>query len=472
MVSEATAAYGWVSKSLYVPTGDQATSTLLLTKEAPAEVSLGAPFEYRLTATNLTNSRVEDVSITDTVPSGLDIIGSSPAITASEGSRHTWVIGDLGPGESRTVTVQATANSQGEVTYCAEVRYAQLACVTTRVVEPSLQLTATSPAEVVSCDCFPVNLRVTNNGTGTARDVVINATLPAGFTHNGSGSIRIPVGDLASGESREQTAEVCASGPGVMDLQATATAGGGLTADAATGTVAKKPMLEIEKEGRDWVYGGNRVTYMITVRNTGDGVAQQTIVEDQLPANVSFVSADNGGTNVGNTVSWNLGNLQPGDSRNLQVVVRAEQIGVARNVANARAYCADAVTASTTTEVKGIPAILLEVIDLEDPVPVGQVAEYLIKVYNQGSAPDTNIRITCELEDTMEFASASGATRGSHAGGTVTFDSLPSLAPKATAEWRVRVKAVGSGDVRFKVIRETDETTRPVTETESTNFYE
>lgn len=119
-----------------------------------------------------------------------------------------------------------------------------------------------------------------------------------------------------------------------------------------------------------------------------------------------------------------------------------------------------------------IPAVLLEMIDINDPVEVGSNEIYVITVTNQGSAPDTNIRMKGFLEGEMEFVSASGATRGTHADKTVTFEPLPRLAPGAKAEWRVIVKALAPGDVRFRVEMNTDELDREVIKTEATRFFE
>ncbi len=41
----------------------------------------------------------------------------------------------------------------------------------------------------------------------------------------------------------------------------------------------------------------------------------------------------------------------------------------------------------------GIAAVMLEVIDIEDPIPVGDTATYLITATNQGSAPQTNMKV-------------------------------------------------------------------------------
>ena len=78
------------------------------------------------------------------------------------------------------------------------------------------------------------------------------------------------------------------------------------------------------------------------------------------------------------------------------------------NKVSATAYCADAVNASAETDVKAIPAVLLEVVDVTDPVEVGTRTTYVITVTNQGSAPSTNIEIVCNLEENVRYVSSSG----------------------------------------------------------------
>ena len=92
-------------------------------------------------------------------------------------------------------------------------------------------------------------------------------------------------------------------------------------------------------------------------------------------------------------------------------------------------------------------------------------------VTNQGSARDTNIKIVCTLEDAQQFVSAGGATSGTANGQVVEFAPLPSFGAGQKAVWRLVVKALEAGDVRFGVRMTTGETKRPVEETESTRQY-
>ena len=189
-------------------------------------------------------------------------------------------------------------------------------------------------------------------------------------------------------------------------------------------------------------------------------------------AGMKFVSASHGGKAAGGKIRWSLGSFAAGSSRKVKVIVMPTKAVSLTNSVVAKATCAAGVKASVKTVITGISAVLLEVIDDEDPVEVGNETTYVIIATNQGSAPGTNIRFVCTIEDNEQYVSSSGATKGTLKGNTLTFKPLVSLAPKAKATWRVVVKAVKAGDVRFTVAMNTDQLSRPVDETEATHLYE
>ncbi|MDH3591417.1 MAG: DUF11 domain-containing protein, partial [Planctomycetota bacterium] len=382
-----------------------------------------------------------------------------------------WVLGALGPRKSKEIRVSGSAGGVGQIGHCADVRYDAVVCSTTKVVQPKLELVKTGTKAALICDPINYKLTVANNGTGTARNVVIEDKLPAGLTTLGGDKVvRINVGDLAPGGTKNYTIRAKASKTGSFSNSASASAAGLTARSGSVTTNVTAPKLTITKSGTKRAFIGRSINYAINVKNTGNGIAKDTVLTDPLPAGTSFVSASDGGSLSGNNVTWNFGTLKPGESRKVNLRLRAGGSTVS-NTATARAYCADAVSATWETKVTGIPAVLLEVIDIEDPIEVGQDVTYVITVTNQGSATDTNVSVVCELEAAAQYVSNAGATRGSHSGGRITFEPLRSLAPKAKASWRLTVKAREAGDIRFKVIMNTDALKRPVQETEATNFY-
>ena len=196
-------------------------------------------------------------------------------------------------------------------------------------------------------------------------------------------------------------------------------------------------------------------------------------IVDTVASGVKVSGASSGGqlNQQTNEVVWSIPEIPGGDSVKLSLEVVPSTIGTLRNTATAVANCAPSVSAETTTRIEGIPAILLEVVDIEDPIEVGENVTYMVTVTNQGSAQGTNIRIECTLENSMQYVSSAGATMATPLENKIVFDALPTLKPKARASWKIVVRAAQSGDVRFMVKMTSDQISRHVVETEATNFY-
>jgi uncharacterized repeat protein (TIGR01451 family) len=332
----------------------------------------------------------------------------------------------------------------------------------------------TAPAEVLLCDLIPVRFVVTNAGTGSVQNVKITETLPAGLrAADGKSELVFDAGTLMAGQSRQFSIELRATQTGKYVSKAVASSTTGLSIESApTTTTVGLPVLGISKTGPEQQYIGRPIAYDIKITNKSDVSAKNAVLEEIVPEGVTSVKATAGAKLAGSKLIWEFGTLEPGASKDVRVSYTPTKAGILINSATATAYCAEAVTASMRTSVTGISALLLEVVDVEDPVRIGSYATYVIRVENQGSATATNVSITAVLEDNVRYISSAGATASSKDGQTVRFFPLGSLAPQAKAAWRVVVEAVRPGDVRFKVIMTAEQLTRPVEETESTHLYE
>ena len=462
---------GYASLQIAQPTGRKSDSVVLIQKFAPKEVVVGKEFDYILTITNLSPMALNDVTLTGKLPATMQVSRSQPA-AAMGNQTATWQIARLAPKETQVFRVYGSATQVGNLTHCSEVTF-RLAqeCLTIRAVQPALQLALTMPPEVIACDPIPVKLVVTNTGTGDAMGVRVRQNLPEGMTVQGKSALAFDVGNLAQGESKAFRFEARAARPGQFVTKAAASAAGDLASQAQASTVVRQPVLAVAIAGPANRFVNRPATYAVTVNNTGDGVARETVVAVRVPAGAELLAADGGGQRSGDTVVWKLGNLAANDTRKVSLTLKAVNRGALRPVVTAKAHCAEA-SAQTQTMVKGIPAILLECVDVDDPIEVGAMETYLITVTNQGSADGTNIVISCSLPAAQAFVSAAGPTQHRVAGNTITFAALPSLAPKAKQVYKVVIKGVGTGDTRFRVTLTSDQIDSPVEETESTHIYE
>lgn len=458
----------------YVVSQTYLTSGVIrLDKAMPSTVRRGTTFEYTITVTNLTDMAVSEVQVRDRLPDSYKYAGSTPP-AKQDGNLLTWTMDSLGPKAVEKIVVKGVAAQAGCLQTCADVTFVIPMCASTQVVEPMLAISKVAPSEVTICDPIPLKFTVTNKGTGTAENVKLMDTLPEGLTtQDDKKSIEMALGSLNAGQSATRTVIVKADKSGTFKNQATAVADGDLKAlSEQTTTLVTQPVLAIEKSGPKKEYLGRSIKYDITVTNKGNAVAADTVITDTIPENVSNPQATPGGVLADNRVTWKIGDLAPKASKTVSVSYVPAKDGMFSNTARATAVCAEGVSASVDTQINAISAILLEVVDASDPIEVGKDVTYVITVTNQGSAPATGVSIKAMLEDTMQYVSSSGATAGTIDGSTITFAKLPSLAPKAKASWRVVVKAVKPGDVRFKVTMNSDQLTRDVEETEATNFYE
>lgn len=447
---------------------------LRLEKRLPETVMLNQPFEYTITAINLTDQMLRQVVIKEELPEGLRYVSSAPE-GELEGDTLTWRFDRMEPSARQTLRVRVEPTSDGWLATCADATYILPACARVQVVNPALELTKSAPAEVILCEPIPLQFRVTNRGTGVAQNVVIRDELAEGLTTaEGQRVINLPVGPLEGGQSADRTVMVRAAQTGTFENSAVAVADGGLRAESAvTTTRVTQPVLEITKSADDdEEYVGRRVEYTVTVGNTGDAVAENTVITEMVPAGASGLQLSEGGQQIGSQASWSLGSLAPGAERRVTISYLPAEIGLLTNTATAKAVCAEAVTATSRIAIRGIPGLLLEVIDIDDPIEVGDNETYVITVTNQGSAVANNIVITNELSEAMGFISAGGATPGRQEGNSVVFEPLRSLAAKAKATWTVVVTARSPGDIRFRTTMDADELESDVIETESTHFYE
>jgi uncharacterized repeat protein (TIGR01451 family) len=443
-------------------------------KIMPKEVGMDKPFNYTINITNLTDTMLTDIIISEDYSGNFKFVSANPVAQEST-NKLTWEIDSLGPKATRQIKVTGEATYTEPIKHCTTVITPVVPlCSNVEVIQPKLKLTKTIPSETLLCDMIPLRYVVTNAGTGTVPGVRIVDSLPAGLrTTDGKGEIAFEAGSLGAGQSREFSTELRASKAGKYFSKAQASSSTGLRVESEeTTTVVGQPMLTINKNGPDKLYIGRAVTYEITVSNKSEVAAKDTVVEDTIPDGVNSVQASAGANLSGSKLIWKLGTLAPNSSQNLSVSYIPTKAGVLSNDVKASAYCAEAVTAAKRTTVTGIPAVMLEVVDIEDPVRVGKRVTYVIRVTNQGSAPLTNIRINCELEDNVQYVSSAGATAGSAEANTAKFIPLNTLAPQGVAIWRVIVGAVKPGDVRFKVIMNSDDLSRPVEKSESTYIYE
>jgi uncharacterized repeat protein (TIGR01451 family) len=295
------------------------------------------------------------VEIVDTISSHTTFGNSSPSYDSVNIDEYTWLVGDVAPGANLTITIIVTVDIKtpdktllhNTVTLdYADANgnyYTQLDDYADVIVTAPV-MTITKTADVSTADPGdPIVYTITykNTGSGWASLVSIVDTLPEHVTLGNSSPMydsaignkyTWDLGDVAPGTTETITIWVTVD-VGTDDrtlLHNTVTldyadANGNYypQQDDYADVIVTAPVMSISKEADvSEADPGDTVIYTIQYENTGTGDATDVTIVDTLPTDVTFVSSITlPDVAVGNTLTWNIGDVPSGTSGTIMITV-------------------------------------------------------------------------------------------------------------------------------------------------------
>jgi hypothetical protein len=299
--------------------------------------------------------------------------------------------------------------------------------------------------------------------------------LPDGLEHPRGKVIEFDVGNIQPKEVKTMQLVCLAKGAGVQKCMIVANAEGNLnTADSAKIEILTA-RLDVAMSGPKLRYLDRHAIYVLKVTNPGSAPATNVEVQELIPSGFRFHQANHGGQfqEATRTVAWNLGEIPPGQTKEIAVDLVPVEPGEHRVVAHAKAARGLKVEADARTLVEGLPSLFIEVGHVDDPIEVGAETAYEIRVANMGTKTETNVEVVCTIPEQLEFRGAKCSTtlKYRQEGRELIFEPLPRLAPKADVILRIQVKGVAPGDIRFRTRIRADGLREPVLREESTRIY-
>jgi Domain of unknown function DUF11 len=439
----------------------------------PAAAKVGQACDYSIVVRNACNIPVQQVLVRVRLAGAASVIATEPKALAEE-NILMWEVGTLLPKQEKNLQLRMMSNTRGDIAAQAWVTFTGATALRVRVREPKLVVKASAPEKVLVGDATNFMLTVSNPGDGLAERVLLHAQLSEGLEHPRGSKVDFDLGNLSPGESRSVQVVCLSKAAGEQSCTAFAEADAGLKAQDKAACAVIMPRLDLEAKGPKLRYLDRKAVYTIKVTNPGDAPASNVSVSDLLPAGFKFVAADGGGRHdyATRTVSWFLGEIAPGQSREVNLEVMCVNAGEFTHKIAAQASRGLKVEGEALTRVEGLSAILLEMVDLEDPVEVNGETIYEIRITNTGSKTETDVKLMCTLPaDKEQFKTASGPSPFHVEGNEIIFDSLPKLAPRADAIYRVTVKCTAPGIAHFKSRITSAILTEPVSKEEATRIY-
>jgi uncharacterized repeat protein (TIGR01451 family) len=461
---------------------DPPTPVVFLCVRVLADVAADQELRYLICVENKSAAAAHHVLVRDSVPSNAKFVRADPQPSVREPELQ-WQLGTLEPGAIREIMLTLSPTGTGDVENCARVQFEHGQCVTTRIARSAggaampasgIRLQRKGPATAAVGDTLAFQYVVTNTGGSEISGTVLTTTLPAGLVpESGRTELTWDVGTLQPGQSSLADYRVTAKATGKLCEKAVVTAPGGLRDELESCVLVSEPKLALAMTGPPVREVTQPAVYQLTVSNPGDITIPRVILHNPIPPAMTLVRASAGGRQLDNQVPWEVGDLEPGARRTVEIELRAGNTGRLCNRAVAVAGTGLTAQAEFCTDFTGDPGLLFEVVDTDDPVEVGGNTSYQLWVRNQGQVPATNVVVAATVPAQMSITRVTGAAKYRVEGQRVTYEPL-TIPVGGEARYQIDVKAERPGDVRFRAELTADalKVGGPVREEESTMIYQ
>lgn len=280
---------------------------------------------------------------------------------------------------------------------------------------PQLTIQKTAPPEVQVGRPATFQIRLKNTGPVPAHRVELRDAVPKGTQLIGTspranpgvgGELVWQLGSLKPGDEVAVEVQLMPVEEGPIGSVASVT----FSADASVSTIATKPQLAVKLVAPAKVLIGEQVTLGITIANTGSGIARKVVLEERVPPGLQFPE--------GPELINEVGDLKPGESKQLELKLTAVQAGPVTNVLVARA------DVNVRTEDRWDMEILSPQLELGVEGPkrrfLDREASYIVSIANPGTAPAKQVALVAQLPPGLKFVRANNsgqydeATRSVH----------------------------------------------------------
>ncbi|MBA4018068.1 MAG: hypothetical protein C0483_12915 [Pirellula sp.] len=266
---------------------------------------------------------------------------------------------------------------------------------------PTLHIEKFAPPEIQVGKPAVFEILVRNTGTTVANNVEIHDLLPQGTqltnttpkaSQGRNGELVWTLGAMRPGDEATVQVEVMPTTEGEIGSIATVH----FAAAASARTICTKPEIAIEVSAPRSVMVGDEVPLKIRVFNSGTGAATGVYLTEVVPPGMEHAA--------GGELEYEIGDLQPNETRELELSLRAVKPGPCTNLIQGKGD--GRVAAETKTQFDIVAASLNVEIDGPKRRFLDRQATYTVSLTNPGTAAAREIELATYLPRGMQFIDA------------------------------------------------------------------
>ena len=263
---------------------------------------------------------------------------------------------------------------------------------------------------------------------------LINTSPPAGRAADGA--ILWQMGTIKSGSEVTVEMEVTPMVEGDIGSVATVS----FQAAASARSLSTRPQLTLEHTGPGEVLVGNNVVFHIKISNPGTGVASNVSVQEDVPEGLRHTD--------GRELEYQVGTIRPGETRLLELTLKADKPGLVDNLLVARAD--SDIVVRDNCQVKVVSPMLQVGIDGPKRRYLERKATFQVQVANPGTATAHDVELVARLPRGLKFVDTNNAGQYSSVEHAI-FWSLAELPAQEMGTVELTATPVAMGEQRILV---------------------
>ena len=389
---------------------------------------------WTITVVNVGPSVAKGVIVNDTLPDGVEIIGTISNGGQQSGRNIVWNIGDLKVKDPIVLTFATKVTAERNITNVVIVNSttpdsnrSNNKANNTTFANPICDLVVVKRVNASSInvnDTVLWTISVVNVGPSTAKDVIVNDTLPDGVIVIGeipyrgviSGSnIVWKLGDLQVNVpvTIKFTTRITHEGKNnnIVIVNST-TPDSNSTNNKADNATYANPICDLEitkMVNATEIFVNDTVKWTITVVNNGPSAAKDVVVNDTIPSGLEFVVPENC-TFDGKYLIWNIATLEVNAPVTLELITKVVRDGNITNIVVVNSGTPDSNEsnnkANNTTYANPICDLEITKLVNATSVYVNDMVEWTIIVLNRGPSSAVGVVVNDTLPDGLEIISA------------------------------------------------------------------